>query len=817
MMMKKINSQAVQDINGLFTASKTLKNKLITEEKKISEEIKINSNNENKNKESITSPNNDKKFQNLIPSYIPINTLSDMSNNFNLNSNNALITSNEMKKDINKNNQEEVLENGLNIDEQNIVNYYEKVENKINIIKNEQKGDINNIKNEKNSIKENKYLIENNKNNNSNESPIKNETQNLPFGIQIPKELFDKIEYAIDENGNPFSIKNISTDSSIKKPVALIIEKGNKADNYLIDLKGKKISKMEDGYYNYKNNNTRVLIKDFDVQHPELRVYGTRSKETLTIQDIDKDKDEEIDNNQSKKYSIVLNKRILNLKRNSPIKIKNMKYMKEPKTDNRIKYINKNKKQISFKKIVPIPNSSIHSQYPTHKYSNNYTLNRTSSILNKSSSNISYHNRSYTSTSFSKIDINNKKLEQFNNTVRNKGNKISVTPSREIKDISFTSSKINLFNYKRNAKRGGSFSNINKAVNLKNINIIHRNSQSLISLASSNIDDNNTFKDYSSIYNNNKSINTNYSSIQNKNIKKSKSSFDVSSTINSISNKIKYIKNKINNSTTPTTSTISTNNSQINNISNNYNNYKSYTHMNPISNNNSLYKRQYKCAILSKEVNDIISDYSVSTNKNEPNNKFNNHENHYTYKIQHNNKINSFLNGHSMTNLMFRNNINLNNFSTEPNYYNADNSNDKIINADIKDNKNNKCNLCGKYLLNKIKSQYNSNVLNNGIINFKRRKMSSLLNVNNNKTNFYPSTKISQNYMHNINLLKKQNSFYNRNKINLINSRNAILNLEENKSQTSFYDFFGNNANNTKYDFNYSVSNVNNERNFNFS
>ena len=114
------------------------------------------------------------------------------------------------------------------------------------------------------------------------------------------------------------------------------------------------ISKMEDGYYNYKNNNTRVLIKDFDVQHPELRVYGTRSKETLTIQDIDKDKDEELDNNQSKKYSIVLNKRILNFKRNSPIKIKNMKYMKEPKTDNRIKYnINKNKKQISFKKIVP--------------------------------------------------------------------------------------------------------------------------------------------------------------------------------------------------------------------------------------------------------------------------------------------------------------------------------------------------------------------------------------------------------------------------------------------------------------------------------
>ena len=327
MIMKKINSQAVQDINGLFNASKTLKNKLITENKKISEETKNNPNKINKDKDSITSPIGDKKIQSFIPSYIPINTLSDMSNNFNLNSNNALIISNEMNKDIIKNNQEEVLENGLKIDEHNIVNYYEKNENKMNIIKKGQKDDNNNnIKNEKNLINDNNYLNENNKNNN--ESSIKNETPNLPFGIQISKELFDKLEYAIDENGNPFNIKNVNEDMPKQKPIALIIQKENKADNYLIDLQGKKISKMEDGYFNYKNNNIRVLIKDFDVQHPELRVYGTRNKDTLTIQDIEKDKDKEKDNNNNlnKKYSIVLNKKILNFRRNSPIKINNMKY-----------------------------------------------------------------------------------------------------------------------------------------------------------------------------------------------------------------------------------------------------------------------------------------------------------------------------------------------------------------------------------------------------------------------------------------------------------------------------------------------------------
>ena len=818
--MKKMNEPQMQDINGLFQTSKVLENKLIVDDAKNDQINQINSNNDNKEKASIISNLNDKKIQNFAPSYIPINTLSDLSYNFNLNSNNALITSNEMKsnrnkKDTNKINSEEILENGLNLDEQNIVNYDEKITNKNEIIKKDQndekRNNINiNIKSSTSFIEENNYI---NKNNQNELTTQNNEQQNLPFGIQIPKELFDQIEYAIDENGNPFNIKQNNKDTSLKKPVALIIQKEKKDQNYLIDLQGKKIPKMEDGYFNYKNNNIRVIIQDFDVQHPELRVYGTRNRNTLSINEEEKAEEKEENNIDEikQKYSLVLNKKLLNFKRNSPIKIKNIKYVKEPKSDNRIKYnINRNKKQIAYRRIVPVPNPSTTSQYLVHKFSNNYTINRTSNILNKSMSTISHHNRSYTK-SYSKNDLINIKYDQLNNTDRNK---LSVTPSREIKNVSYTSSRINLFNYKRNRKKGGSFNNLNKVMNINNI--IHRNTQSLNSLPSSNFEDDNTNID---LNNNKKGIKTNYSSLQIKNFKKSQSSHDVSSTINNISDKIKYIKNKINNTnkilTAPSSSTISISNSQKNNISKDNNSLNTYNYINKINNNSSLYKRQFKCAILSKEVNDIISDYSTENQKKEIKNNPYLYENKFNTGIKNSeNKINSFLNGHSMTNLMFKRNDN--NYSTQQSYLKTSNLDNNVINVN---NNDENCRLCGRNLLNRIKSQCSNTILQNGIINFKRKKMNVLLNIDNNNTqNTFKHSIISQNYKNSINLLNNKNRLNNRSKFNLISSRNSLLNLEENKSQTNAYDYYGNNNKNNLINYKYSASNTNNNsRNFDFS
>ena len=719
------------------------------------------------------------------------------------------------KKDSNKINSEEILENGLNLDEQNIVNYDEKITNKNEIIKKEQNDEKRNntninIKSSTSFIEENNYL---NKNNQNELTMQNNEQQNLSFGMQIPKELFDQIEYAIDENGNPFNIKQNNKNISLKKPVALIIQKENKDQNYLIDLQGKKIPKMEDGYFNYKNNNIRVIIQDFDVQHPELRVYGTRNRNTLSINEEEKAEEKEENNIDEikQKYSLVLNKKLLNFKRNSPIKIKNIKYVKEPKSDNRIKYnINRNKKQIAYRRIVPVPNPSTTSQYLVHKFSNNYTINRTSNILNKSMSTISHHNRSYTK-SYSKNDLINIKYDQLNNTDRNK---LSVTPSREIKNVSYTSSRINLFNYKRNRKKGGSFNNLNKVMNINNI--IHRNTQSLNSLPSSNFEDDNTNID---LNNNKKGIKTNYSSLQIKNFKKSQSSHDVSSTINNISDKIKYIKNKINNTnkilTAPSSSTISISNSQKNNISKDNNSLNTYNYINKINNNSSLYKRQFKCAILSKEVNDIISDYSTENQKKEIKNNPYLYENKFNTGIKNSeNKINSFLNGHSMTNLMFKRNDN--NYSTQQSYLKTSNLDSNMIN--VNSNEEN-CRLCGRNLLNRIKSQCSNTILQNGIINFKRKKMNVLLNIDNSNTqNTFRHSIISQNYKNSINLLNNKNRLNNRSKFSLISSRNSLLNLEENKSQTNAYDYYGNNNKNNLINYKYSASNTNNNsRNFDFS
>ena len=821
--MKNMNAETTQDINGLISNSKTLSNQLISKDIKSVEINKSKLNNENKDKSSIVSPLMDKKFQNFVPSYIPINTLSDMSNNFNLNSNNALIFSNEIKsdkKDISKINSEEILENGLSLDEQNMPNYYDKIDNKVDIIKIEKKDDIiNSIDNKKiKTLADGKIYINENNQNNKNITSNKdkkniniNESgEKLPFDIQISKELFNKIEFGIDENGNPFNIKQISKDSLNKKPVALIIQKGNNVDNYLIDLQGKKISKTEDGYFNYKNNNTRVIIKDFDVQHPELRIYGTRNKDTLTINSEDKDKD-----NNYKNSSILFDTKILNFKRNSPIKINHIKNIKDPKTDNRKKYIinlNKNKKKIDFKSKVPIPISTNIVQYPKKKYSSNYTINRTNNILNKSLSNITSHNRSYTMSNSNKYLLRNKP-ENKNNI-----NKISTTPIREIKNISCTSSRINLYNYKKNEKKGGNINSFAKTSNRKNI--IHRNAQSLQNLNSSYFETDSTYIISNDFYNNNKkSINSNFSSIQNKNIRKSQSSQDVSSTISNISNKIKYIKNKINNSSNITNqSTISTNNPLVNNIYKNYNSYNSYNIMNQSNDNGTLHNRHFKCAILSKEVNDIISDYSITNNKKDIKNRLYENDNK-VYKININkNNTNSFLNGHSMANLMFKKNMN--NYTTDTNYFswNDMNINNLNNNANL-DNTNNKTDnfrLCGKNILNRIKSSYNRHVLQNGIINFKRRKNNTLLKINNNTSNDYKSPMITQNYTQYINSMNRKNKLYNRKNFGLLNSRNLILNSEENKSQTNVYDIIEMNKN-YQYNYKYSTSNNSSSRNFNFN
>jgi hypothetical protein len=47
-------------------------------------------------------------------------------------------------------------------------------------------------------------------------------------------------------------------------------------DNYLIDLDKKIIPKLKDGDFLYSKDKQQIIIKNFDVQNPLLRLYGTR-------------------------------------------------------------------------------------------------------------------------------------------------------------------------------------------------------------------------------------------------------------------------------------------------------------------------------------------------------------------------------------------------------------------------------------------------------------------------------------------------------------------------------------------------------------
>jgi hypothetical protein len=160
--------------------------------------------------------------------------------------------------------------------------------------------------NDKIIVIENKEDIEdkdkNQNNENKNEKNDQNENINKLMEVKIDKDLLQKVEYGIDESGNPFNIKNYfkelknsenknnSNENKIKSPIAFIIPQEDKGINYLIDLSGKIIPKMDDGYFNYQHDNIRILIKDFDVQHPSLRVFGTRKLESLTINDEEEEK-----------------------------------------------------------------------------------------------------------------------------------------------------------------------------------------------------------------------------------------------------------------------------------------------------------------------------------------------------------------------------------------------------------------------------------------------------------------------------------------------------------------------------------------------
>ena len=201
----------------LNTLAKLKKNQLIKPNKKINKTFNLSSNNIkkelNKNNSSNNISNSMPKLVKSNKTVIPINTLLDINNTKNKNS--------------------------LHISP---------INNSCSMTKKIDKEEINSYK----------------------EDGDKN--------LEIPEDA----KFGIDETGNPLSISQILDEekNEKKKVIAFIMQKNddeNNKINYLVDKKGKILEKSKEGDYFYKQGDTYVVIKDFDVQHPELRVYGHRS------------------------------------------------------------------------------------------------------------------------------------------------------------------------------------------------------------------------------------------------------------------------------------------------------------------------------------------------------------------------------------------------------------------------------------------------------------------------------------------------------------------------------------------------------------
>ena len=173
----------------------------------------------------------------------------------------------------------------------------------------------------------NSYSAFENKLNQEKYNPIKiNNTIQLFLENELRKEKEKKLEipegvkFGIDETGNPSNISQFIDEENNEKDknklIAYIIQQRDENKNYLVDKKGKILEKTKEGDYLYKDGETYIVIKDFDVQHPELRIYGHRSytssenrmlSERVTIDNNKVDKKNSNNNNNKMEIKDILN------------------------------------------------------------------------------------------------------------------------------------------------------------------------------------------------------------------------------------------------------------------------------------------------------------------------------------------------------------------------------------------------------------------------------------------------------------------------------------------------------------------------------
>ena len=376
---------------------------------------------------------------------------------------------------------------------------------------------------------------------------------------------YHQIKYGIDENGNPINIKeyyksindsvNLNSNSSmqsgisnftqkLKKPIAYITKDENN-NNILVDLKGNKITtKNKEGDYDF-NLQLHVIIKDFDVKHPELRINGERNynnesmeeineEPSENIKDKDKDKDKEKDcSHNNNNVGDSLSNINFNLNHNnenncliagscfsSSIRNDLGKILFSTNTDtyNNIgKYNNilgknsRNNKIVLRTKDILTNNSSSFFKYKISGQNNtyiNFGLEKKSKSLNKNKSQILPLKRSNTVTS-NFIIFKSQRDNNKNDDTKNKKKAINLL------FINNYSSKINK-KKKDSQIFGNKYDNHQKIINIEKKNKKKANYPKKINYEKSTIQKNLNYNFY-----NNKKLATSTTVINNNNINKS--------------------------------------------------------------------------------------------------------------------------------------------------------------------------------------------------------------------------------------------------------------------------------------------------------
>ena len=396
-----------------------------------------------------------------------------------------------------------------------------------NILKKDESPNFNQI-NENIKNEDNTFNKENQDTNIINEMDNKNIENNIYDNAFIKK----NIKYGIDETGNPIDVNNyynnINKKIANKKRLVAYIIKDENNENALIDLNGNKIIKNKDGDYEFPFQ-LKLLIKGFDVNHPELRLTGERIYNF----------EEELPCPTLNQCTNTFN----NVYDNNKIKITNL--VKEDFKTNQLGNKERLNEEISFQiesietndnTSVRITNSS--NNIVNHIYKNN--------LLNKNDIKDIWKLR------YGKYKFNNNHRDIF---IKREEKKIN-SYEKNLTNYSYNKSKNSIFNNKEIISRTNSILNMNKS----NDNILSNNSNSInnINKSAQNFNKSNNLKT--------KCLNNKYFYCFNSKVNHS-----------SIKNKIRYSQNKNN---VANCNNLIINDSFLNTETSQNNSYLKYSYMN---------------------------------------------------------------------------------------------------------------------------------------------------------------------------------------------------------------------------------------------